>query len=697
MHINQDSAGNESEFFGIMTTISDLPIIQLIYALRLVMSFGQKVIRETEISNAYIDHIVAIYIIMNFFNSILPTIDSLGIFGYWVLLLTSLAESLPFIGLIVPGTILLGFFGFLSAQGYLDIGDLIWFATIGAILGDSISYYLGTKGTRFFSDENTILKQSYLQKGEKFFKKYGNKSIFLGRFIGPLRPIVPFIAGLSSMDKKIFVFWNVISAVLWSVTFLFLGYFFGSALPIIGVWSTRAGIFLVLLFLSTVLIRIIVRKSKQFFILLGSITLSVQEAIITNPDVKKFINKHLSFFKFLQKRFDKKKFTGLPLTFLGISFVYIFSLALGIIEDIITSDQIVFVDVRVANLLPVFRNALLIKTFFWITLLGNWQIVVVFAVIASCIFIIWKKKSYVLSLWITLAGSELFVFLGKLAFRRPRPDVAVYTENSFSFPSGHAAIAAAFYGFITYILFRSATLWRSKINILFFGLIIIFAIGFSRLYLGVHFLSDVWGGYLLGLLWLIIGVSIFEWFQYNKKSSPQNPSKNTKLITRFFIVFGLVFYIFYAKNHQPLFRARDEATNKIVVDDVLGAFNKNQLPDQTRFQLGSAVFQVEVAQTQEERSRGLSGRAGMKDNQGMLFVFDQAAFQNFWMKDMKFPIDIIWMDGGFQVVDITRNLSPQTYPKTFTSLSPAKYVLEINAGLSEKNNILLGDFGEILQ
>ena len=634
---------------------------------------------------------------MDFFNSVFPAIESIGIFGYWVLLLTSFAESLPFIGLIVPGTIFLGFFGFLSAQGYLDIGDLIWFAAIGAILGDGLSYYLGRKGAIFFSDKNTILKQSYLEKGEKFFKKYGNKSIFLGRFIGPLRPIVPFIAGLSGMDKKIFIFWNVISAALWSVMFLFLGYFFGNALPIIGVWSTRAGIFLVLLFFSMVFIRIVVRKIRQFFMPQKSIVLSMQEALAPNPEVKKFINKHSSLFKFLQKRFDSKKFLGLPFTLLCLSFICILSLFLFTIECIIASGKIVMVDVRMENFLFNFREPWLVKIFFWITLLGDWRVITTSTFIASCIFIIWKKKSYIAPFFITLAGSELFVFLGKLAFRRPRPQGSVYLEHSFSFPSGHAAIAVAFYGFLTYVLFRSATLWRSKINIMFFGLIIIFAIGFSRLYLGVHFLSDVWGGYLLGLLWLIIGVSIFEWSQYNKESPPQSPTKNIKLITLFLVASGFIFYMLYAVNHEPLFRPLGGAPRQVVADDVPGESGKNTLLHQKRFQVGNAIFQVDLAQTQEERSRGLSGRAPMADNKGMLFIFEKKKFHNFWMKDMKFPIDIIWMDGNFQIIDITKNISPKTYPNTFTSLSPAKYVLEINAGLSEKNNIKLGDMGEIIQ
>ncbi|PIT95911.1 PA-phosphatase, partial [Candidatus Falkowbacteria bacterium CG10_big_fil_rev_8_21_14_0_10_37_14] len=102
---------------------------------------------------------------MNFLTNILPSLSHLGVWGYWLVLLFSLLESLVFAGVIVPGSTLVIMAGFLSSQGYLDIGDLIWFAAIGAILGDSISYYLGTKGTRFFHNENKLLKADHLERG----------------------------------------------------------------------------------------------------------------------------------------------------------------------------------------------------------------------------------------------------------------------------------------------------------------------------------------------------------------------------------------------------------------------------------------------------------------------------------------------------------------------------------------------------
>ncbi len=200
---------------------------------------------------------------MELINSFLPAIKTFGDWGYWIVLLISLAEALPFIGLILPGSILVAFFGLLSAQGYLNIVNLIWFGAAGAILGDGIGYYLGTKGVGFFSHENKILKLSHLEKAEEFFQKHGNKSVLLGRFIGLLRPIVPFVAGLSKMDKKTFLFWNVIGGILWSATFLLMGYFFGSALPAVEKWSTGAGILLFSLLVLIIIIPIILRRKNR--------------------------------------------------------------------------------------------------------------------------------------------------------------------------------------------------------------------------------------------------------------------------------------------------------------------------------------------------------------------------------------------------------------------------------------------------
>lgn len=522
---------------------------------------------------------------MEFLNSFLPTIQHLGIFGYWVVLLVSLLESLAFVGAVVPGAIVVVLAGFLSAQGYLDLGDLIWFAAIGAILGDGLSYYLGTRGTKLFRAENKLLKLSHLEKGEQFFKKHGNKSIFLGRFIGPLRPIVPFVAGLSKMNKWSFLLWNVASAFLWAATHLLLGYFFGGAIKTIEIWSSRTGIFLFSFFILLAVIWFIVKKSGPLFRFLKSILISIKNAVITNPDVELFVKNHPNLFQFIKQRLNRENFSGFPLTLFFIAFVYVLSLFFGIIQDIITSDVIVAADARVANLLFAFRDTELVKIFTWITLLGKWQIVVSSGIVLSLILWLWKKRIYLLPLWVTIAGSELFNSLGKLAFHRSRPDVALYIEDTFSFPSGHATIAIAFYGFLVYILFRQIKKWKYKINALFFGIILIFAIGLSRLYLGVHFLSDVWGGYLLGALWLLIGITISEWLQHRKPLLSFTPTQKTKIAVSVLIIAELAFYVNFALRYNPPI-ARQETPSVIVATNVLDVFRDKQISRFTETLIG---------------------------------------------------------------------------------------------------------------
>jgi uncharacterized membrane protein (UPF0127 family) len=103
------------------------------------------------------------------------------------------------------------------------------------------------------------------------------------------------------------------------------------------------------------------------------------------------------------------------------------------------------------------------------------------------------------------------------------------------------------------------------------------------------------------------------------------------------------------------------------------------------------TINVKVAQTNKDRVKGLSGRRNLPENSGMLFVFDQPRILSFWMKEMNFPLDIIWIDQNRKVVGIERNISPETYPKIYSPETPSKYALEINGGYSDKIGLSIGE------
>lgn len=111
----------------------------------------------------------------------------------------------------------------------------------------------------------------------------------------------------------------------------------------------------------------------------------------------------------------------------------------------------------------------------------------------------------------------------------------------------------------------------------------------------------------------------------------------------------------------------------------------------TTVMVGQTMFHAEVANKDWTRAQGLSGRDGLEPNQAMLFEFESDAMWAIWMKGMKFPIDIIWLDKNKQVVHIESNVEPEGSPYTeYRPPVPARYVLEISAGGANKSNIKVG-------
>lgn len=109
----------------------------------------------------------------------------------------------------------------------------------------------------------------------------------------------------------------------------------------------------------------------------------------------------------------------------------------------------------------------------------------------------------------------------------------------------------------------------------------------------------------------------------------------------------------------------------------------------------SVEVEVEIAETSDQRAQGLSGRESLSSNEGMLFVFESADTHAFYMRDMNFSIDIIWMDDDFRVVDISANLAPESYPEIFRPEEPSRYVLEVVAGFADSHSVEVGDRAQV--
>lgn len=111
----------------------------------------------------------------------------------------------------------------------------------------------------------------------------------------------------------------------------------------------------------------------------------------------------------------------------------------------------------------------------------------------------------------------------------------------------------------------------------------------------------------------------------------------------------------------------------------------------SRIKIKDTSVNVEIVKTAEAQARGLSGRENLQEDEGMLFDFEKPDVYYFWMKDMKFPIDIIWFDENRKIIYIEKNITPESYPQSFGPDQNAKYVLEVVSGFTEKYNIKIGD------
>ena len=146
---------------------------------------------------------------------------------------------------------------------------------------------------------------------------------------------------------------------------------------------------------------------------------------------------------------------------------------------------------------------------------------------------------------------------------------------------------------------------------------------------------------------------------------------------KFFIVIIFFFGIYFLLN----IRNNSIPQAQIQKDEKVYSFIK----------INDTFLNVEIADTVERRTLGLSNRNFLLENNGMLFVFPQKEQAFFWMKDMNFPLDIIWFDENRKIIHIEKDIKPETFPKLFSAESPALYVLEVVSGFSEKNNLKIGD------
>ncbi|MEO8580720.1 MAG: bifunctional DedA family/phosphatase PAP2 family protein, partial [Gemmatimonadales bacterium] len=423
--------------------------------------------------------------------------------------------GLESLGIPLPGETALVTAAAYAALGHLNIFLVIAAAAAGAIIGDSAGYWIGRKGGRAFVlayGKKLHLNESHLAKAEKFFVKHGGKTVFIGRFIALLRSWAAVLAGMASMPYGEFTAFNASGGIVWASIFGALGYLFGRSLPTLERYVGQASLALVLLAALTVLLILVSRWLRANQDLVMERLVRIQRKVFDSTGLTRVHREHPRIWMFFADRFARGEYLGLHLTIgllISVGGLWLFA---GVTEDVLHNDPLTTFDVTVLRLLRDHSTHLGDRIFSAITLFGSPVAMAALGVIVAAVLAV-KRQWILLAGWFAaFIGAGILTATLKTVIQRPRPTGAnqFLHGESFSFPSGHALGSLIGYGMLAYLLIRVVDQRRTKTLVVGASLALVLAIGFSRLYLGVHYFSDIVAGYAAGVLWLSACISGLE-------------------------------------------------------------------------------------------------------------------------------------------------------------------------------------------
>lgn len=443
----------------------------------------------------------------------LPT----GLPYYSILGLIALLESLAVVGIFVPGSVLIVFAGFLAAHGQGELLPLIAVCALGSLGGDLLSYYLGARlGTSLRQRPLFVKRQALLNKAQLFFTAHGGKSVFAGRFVGFLRPFIPFVAGSAHMPPLTFGAWALVSAILWGIAYPGLGYLFAASWQLVEIWTGRFSLLilgLILLFIANTLFwRYLIPLAWRGACRCGRWVIGRWQWLCGTAVLRARRQRWPGLWEFVAARFCLQRASGLYLT-LGLSLSAGFALVFGwVLRDVLFPSQLTHLDQLVYQLAQSLHHPGTDTFFLLATFLGDGPVILMLAALC-CLWLVLSNRDFSAAILVAgLLGGEALVFALKQLLNRPRPQ-PFFTHlvlDSASFPSAHAFVAVVFYGLLVYLLLETLANLQARFTLVLGGSFLALLIGVSRIYLGVHWLSDVVGGFLLAALWLCFLITAAE-------------------------------------------------------------------------------------------------------------------------------------------------------------------------------------------
>ena len=430
-----------------------------------------------------------------------------SVLWYLTAFLAALGESTAVVGLLVPGVGAVIGISVLAARGEASLTWVGTCASLGAIAGFGVSYHLGRAGSRWANRWGNRT-QAALGSAEAFFRRFGAWSVFWGHFFGPVRAFVALAAGSAGFPPKRFWAASVLGAVVWGYGLAVFGVFVSGGWALVETWLGRGSL---LLGLAVVVLyfafRIALGALGLGFRLFPPATAPILRLLAAAGAaswLERLRESHPRWVTALRRRLEPDHATGLLLTVGAVTCAAFAWLFFGVAEDLLFQDPLVRIDQNVFHLVQNFRTPSADLLFLTTTYLGGAAVLLAALGVGCAALAACGRHFDAVLLFGGFGAGEAVTWALKQAVGRARPVPAspLVVELSSAFPSSHAFSALVLYGFLAYVAGRGLRTFRGRARLYASAGVVVAAVGLSRLYLGVHWLSDVVAGYALGGIWL---------------------------------------------------------------------------------------------------------------------------------------------------------------------------------------------------
>lgn len=425
----------------------------------------------------------------------------LGAWTYLVVGLLAFLETGAFVGLLVPGETAMLIGGAVAGQGVINVFLLIAIAWLMAFLGDTTSFWLGHRlGREFILKHGPRFGISHerYEQVEDYFEKHGGKTVLIGRFIGLVRALSPFVAGSSGMQYRAFAPYSVLGSGLQITLHVLAGYFFARSIEAAAEYLGLAALIIGTLIVASVTSYVAwkyLREPENRVKAVGWM-----ESRWYTGWIVRLARRYESQLRWLQDRFTPGGAFGLEVTTLfaiiAVASFVLFAYAGILIDD----DGPTPGDLRAFDFADLVQTGWLTSVAKVITVFGSSYVLLPLVALTTAVLALkqrWTEAMVLVLSWIAI-GFGIDGIKDWVA--RPRPPDGMVEVAGYAYPSGHAAHSVFYVWLSVTFAVRLKPDMARKAALVSGGLAAAALIGLSRVYLNVHYLSDVFGGWALGAL-----------------------------------------------------------------------------------------------------------------------------------------------------------------------------------------------------